>query len=820
MAIISPEFEENEELEFVDRVSDLKDLNKFKDEVKSGNGKFVLLEGEAGVGKTELGLKLMKECKEDGFLTFTGRCLYHEGTEPYLPFLDALGEYIEDDKKDSNEEQETFIGMGVGTATRTSDNFSTSGRPMSLIEIGTRDRGDSKNISLSDEREAMFTEFLGLIKDLSEKEPVFLFIDDLQWIDVSSSQLLHFLARKIYDSKVFIVGAYRPEELKTRNEELPLETILDRIKEERLVDILELNRLGFQPVAEMIKNRLGTKDLPESFLLMVYRESEGNPYYVIEILNSMMDEGVIDPYSYTWNPEEELSEISIPSSIQDITHRRIDRLSKAEKNILMYASVIGTEFNFEILEKSIDIDVIELLDIIEGLQSKGLIKEKSNTDEEIYRFNHLQIRTTLYSNMGKSRRRVLNRKIGEAIEEFYEDELSDFYYSLSRHYFEGKIYDKAYEYSMKAAQQAINRYAVETALEHYERAVNSLENSSDIEDVDKKRMDCLKEIGRLSFDINKWDKGEDAYRSLVELSRDLGDKKSKADALRGLAHIKKEGQNFGEANKGYQESLEIYEELDDIVGIADCQRGLGYLRWREGKFDEAVEHYQISIEKGKKAGENNILALTYIEMGNTYAQKGENDLAIRYYMRSIPPLKNQNAFRDLARANNNIGDQYMKKEEWDKAIEYFEKSMDNAKKIGNKRFIGWGYFNQAEALAKKGDLEKATIYSERAEKLMKNMDDVVGLSSIYRVKAIIDRMEKRFEDGIDWIKKSNEMLDGYDIPFSVAENYYELGQIYEEMNRSDKAMEFYHKSKDTFPSDAMQYIDKINANIENLENRS
>ncbi|MFW6038789.1 MAG: tetratricopeptide repeat protein [Candidatus Saliniplasma sp.] len=815
MAVISSELNENEEVHFVNRLNELKELNNFKDEVVEGNGKFVLLKGEAGVGKTRLAERLMEECEEDGLLIFKGRCLYHEGTEPYLPFLDALGDYIESDEE-VEEKKETFIGMGAGTAVASSDSFSTSGRPMSLIEVGTKDRGDTKNISISDEREAMFTEFLELIKGLSERKPIFLFIDDLQWIDVSSSQLLHFLARKVYDSKVFIVGAYRPEELKTREEELPLENILDRIKEERLVDIIDLERLGFQPVADMIKNRLKTKDLPESFLLMVYRESEGNPYYVIEILNSMMDEGVIDPYSYTWDPEEELTDISIPSSIKDITSRRIERLSKAEKDILMYASVIGTEFNFEILESSMDIDVIELLDVIESLQSKGLIQEIEDTEEEIYRFNHLQIRTTLYSNMGKSRKRILNKKIGDAIEEFYKDNLEEYYYSLSRHFYEGKVFDKAYEYSLNAAEQAINRYAVETALEHYERAIESLDKSKNVEDTDKKKMLHLEKIGQLSFDINKWAKGENAYNTLVEIASEMGDRKTEADALRGIAHIKKESQDFREADNIYQKALNIYEELNDLVGIADCQRGLGYLRWREGNFEEAVEHYQTSIEKGKEAGENSILALTYIEMGNTYAQKGENDLALRYYMRSLPPLKSQNAFRDLARANNNIGDQYMKKEEWDKAIEYFQKSMDNAKKIGNKRLIGWGYFNQAEALAKKGDLEKAKVYTERAEKLMENMDDVVGLSSIYRVKGIIDRMEKKYEDAIELVNKSNDLLDGYDIPFSLAENYFEFGRVYEEMDKPEKAIEFYKKAKNTFPPEAMQYIEKIDIRLDSL----
>lgn len=812
MSSIRTETKEKDELKFVNRKNELEELDSFKDQVIKGNGKFVLLRGEAGVGKTKLAEELEEKCKKDGFKTFNGRCLYHEGTEPYLPIVDALGDYI----KGEGEVQEENSYIGMGAAKNMSNRSPTSGSSMGMIGVGTKKVSDTQDISLSDKREAMFTDFLEVIDRLSRENPIFIFIDDLQWIDLSSCQLLHFLARKITESRVFIVGAYRPEELKTRDEELPIETILDRMKEERLVDIFDVERLGFQPVGDMIKDYLKTKDLPESFLLMIYRESEGNPYYVIEILNSMMDEGVIDPYSYNWDPEEELSDISIPASIKDITSRRIERLDKQEKNILMYAAVIGTEFDFELLENAMDVDVIELLDIIEGLQSKGLIEEKEDTSVEVYRFNHLQIRTNIYKNMGKSRKRVLNKKIGDAIEEFYQGELKDHYYALSRHFYAGKVYAKAYEYSEKSAEEALSRFAIETAVEHYKRAFESLEKAKDISDVESKMIHCLKKLGDLCFDVNMWEKGKEAYESLIDISRNINDKKSEADAIRGLAHMDREAQEFEIAEEKYSKALKIYEKLQDEVGIADCMRGLGYLRWREGKFSEAVEHYKTSIEKGKKAGENYVLAQTYIDMGNTYAQKGENDIAIRYYMRSLPPLKNQNAFRDLARANNNIGDQYMKKEEWDKAIEHFQRTIDNARKIGNKRFVGWGRFNQAEALAKKGDLEKAMEYAKRAEEMMESMDDAVGLSSVYRVKGIISRMNQDYDNGLDWLRRSNEVLDGFDIPFNFAENHYELGRIYEDMSDIDKAVEFYEKAKDMFPDDAKQYISKIDSRMEKL----
>ncbi len=788
-------------LKFVNRKQELNTLkNNIKDVLES-KGHLILLKGEAGVGKTIIAEKFAEICGEQDFNVLRGRCLYFESTDPYIPFFEALDEYISGGKEEEDSVNPSVIGS-------TTPQTRAGGIPMGLLGVTSEEENKTIDVSLSDRREMMFDKITGLVKELSDERPVLLFIDDLQWIDGASAQLLHHLIRHIRDSRVLILGAYRPEEL-IGDQDFPLGSVLDRMKEEKLVEEIKVDRLSFKDTSSMVKELLNSEDLPQSFLLTIYRETEGNPYYITEILNSMMEEGIIDPYSYDWNPEETLSDVIVPSSIKDITTRRIERLNKAEKKVLMYASVIGNEFDFRVLENSIKMDVLELLDIIDELENRGLIHEKENMDEEVFRFNHVQIRLTMYSTLGKSRRRVLHNHIGKAIEEIFIDDIDEYIFALSRHYYEGKNYQKAYDYSLKAAEKALNSFAIENAIEHFQNAMESL-NKIELDDPEEKEIELLKQIGNLSFDVGDWDTATSVFNELLEISQNRENRKMESECLRMIAYILREIQEYSEAEKYYEKSLSISNEIGDLVGIADSNKGLGYIHWREGMFEESIEHYETAIEVAEKADEKSTLSLIYLDMGSTYAHRGDNDRAIEYYSKAIPTLVEENSWRELSRAYNNLGDQYMKKEEWDKAIENFDKTIDYAKKIGNKTLIAWGYFNKGEALAREGESKKALIYAKRAESIMRNLHDLVGISSVYRVRGIIERIEGNYEDALNHMWKAIDVIADLDIPFTKAETKYNIGVIYRCIGDIEKAKMYFEDARSTFDNiGAEQYLKKV-----------
>ncbi len=784
----------------IGRREEMKIFNDYIPLVLNKKGAVVLLKGEGGVGKSHLAEAFANKCSDQGFEVLKGRCLYYESTDPYIPFLEAMGDYLKEEKETTRQ-----------------STVPVSSIPMSLVGMGAEIEDESIEVSLSDKRELMFDKVTSAIIEHSKEKPILLFLDDLQWIDEASALLLHHLARHTSDNRVLILGAYRTEELRLEEKDVPLAKILKRMIDEKLVKEMEVNRLSFQNSSKMIKIRLGLEDLPPSFLQMMYRECEGNPYYIVEMLNSMVDEGVIDPYAYKWDPERDLSDIIVPASIKDITRRRIENLSTEEKKVMMYASIIGAEFNFEVLEHSIDMDVIELLDIIDDLKAKGLIQEEDRSEEEVYRFTHVQMRAVIYENMGKSRRRVLHQLVGNAVEEVYQDKPEEHYYSLSRHFFNGKNFSKAYDYSIKAGNKATQSFALESALEYYEKALSSLRSIKDIKNKGEKKEDLLKLIGELSRDISDWDRARKSYEKLLKRAETEDDNLLKAEALRKLGHIYRESQDFQGAKEFFEKALDISKNIKDHNGIADANRGLGYLHWREGKFEDALEHHEEVIEKAEKVDDKLILALTYIDLGNIYAHRGDYDTAIQYYKQSLPVLNEQNAFRELAKAHNNLGDQYMKKEDWNAAIEHLEKCEEKARKIGNKTFIGWSYFNRAEALSYIGEIREAKFYAGRAEKLMRNLNDVIGLSSVYRVRGIINKEEGKLEEALYNFQRALDTIKGLEIPFTYAESRYGMGEIYQIMGDVDRARKTYLEIIDILERiGAEQFLELVEDSLRSL----
>jgi len=790
----------------------LKELEHFKNKVASGEGRFVLLGGETGVGKTRLAEKFLERCKEDGFKIFKSRCLYYESTEPYLPFYEALEGHFK-------EKEEKTFGPGF-----IHPNFSTSSKPAPMSMIGRTDRSNdqTRDISFTDQQEIMFNRVSDLLINLSKKNPLVFFMDDLQWIDKSSAQLMHHLARRIFENRILFFGAYRKDELKYLETELPMRETLSRLREEDTFRLIEVSRLDQPSVSDLVRSYINRGDLPEDFIWTVYRETEGNPFYIVEILDSMLQEGVIEPDSYNWDPEEELSNISVPSSIKDMTNRKIKRLDRDEKNVLYFAALLGNEFNFEILENITRMDVITLLDVIDELMDQGIIDEVEANSDEIYRFDHLQTRTALREDMAKSRKRVSHQKIGNAIEEFYEDEIEDHYYELSMHFYEGKEYEKAYEYSKKAGEKSLKSLDITRAIENFDKALDSLRKCRGVENLEAKEIDLLRRIGELHFDLSEWKTSKDVFEELKTKAEEVGDEKMKALGIRRLGHVHRYMENYDEAEKYFKSSLEILEEMgEEGEGISECHRGLGYIRWREGKLDEAQQHYEKAIQKAKDEGNNKELALNYVDIGNVFAWRGEHNKAMQHYEKALPILEKRDIYDQLARVHNNMGDQHLKKGEYKRAIEEFEKCIDYAEQIGNQQLIAWGSFNAAEALARKGLTDEASERLKVAEDKIEELEEKIGLAGVKRVKGMIKREEGELDEAIELLERAEEVMKDFNVPFTKARDRFELGKAYNEKKEHEKARKTLLEAKEKYKKvgAADKYIKEVEEILEELEER-
>ncbi len=801
---------------FVGRENEVNILNGYLEDLNLNQGRLVFLIGEAGIGKTRLVQEVGKTAMESGIQFLVGRCISQQHADPYLPFIDALGISM---RGSSPGEINGMTDMPMGMAGMGSvDDYDEeeSDLPLGLLPMAREGGTSVTEQDMAGQRDRMFNTIADMIRARAESKPLFIFLDDMQYADTATLQLLFYVARSLKNSKVLLCCAYRPEELGTHQGQAhPLTQMLRRMSQEKLQETVQLNSLSLGEIEDVVKSILVIEEVPSGFLNKLYDESEGNPFFVEEVLKSLMDEGIIKRHAHIWDAGVNLSSIRIPNTIKDVISHRIARMDEKSKKVLRYASVIGTEFQFDVLLRATEMNSEELLDVLDHLIEVEMIHEDTVHDEEGFLFGHKQTRMVIYEAMSKSRIRIMHLKVGNIIEELYRGRLKDVIFSLSRHFTMGKDFVKSHRYSKQAGAAAMESFAFEDATDYFSSALRTLNFLGDDAGIDIKKegMALSFQLGDLEFAMGNPAAAGEHYRTALQNSQALGDKAAEAEAYLYIGHSERLRGNFHISEEMYEKAIAHFETTGNNAGLAGGQRGLGYVHWRKGENDEAVEHYKESISYSMKAGDEHGMGMTYIDLGNVYTYWGDYEKGMEYYNKSILPLEKVKDFNELARAYNNMGDCHIKLKNYQEALDNFEKCKQSAEKIGNKNFIAWGLFNSAEVLAYLGEYDKAENYCVRALQICEELDDRVGMNGIFKNFGIIYRLKKEWDKSIENFNKSIVILEMLDIPYELGITYADLARTYEDMDEIEEALESYRM--------AVELLNSIGSSgeVKELENK-
>ncbi|HEQ79151.1 MAG TPA: tetratricopeptide repeat protein, partial [Euryarchaeota archaeon] len=670
----------HEEQVFVNRESELEELERAFNSTKAGRGVTVFLEGEAGVGKTALFDHFSERLGPHGARILRGRCLYKDDVEPYMPFIDAL------EPKKTGPVMRDCLPVGLIGLRMEEEKEESPDIPVGLFNTKDADSRILDSGNVEQERERMFNSVRSSISNLAHSKPVVFFIDDLQWADRASLQLLHYIARHVRQAKVMLVCAFRPEELSLEEGEHGLLDIFRRMNEEKLSTTIRVNRMGRESISAIVQGMLEAEDIPDTFINKVYSESEGNPYFVVEVIKSLCEEGVIDPTSHVWSTMRDIEKLSLPGGLMDIVSRRVAKLDYKTKKILMHASAIGSHFEFKILQRALEMDEEELLDVLDQLIEMHLIIEEPSKDGEVFRFDHVQIRQVVYDGLSRSRARVMHKKIGELIEQECSDRLGEVVYILARHFHAGQIWEKGFKYSLMAGESAQSLFAFDEAQKYYLQSVECLERLGN--DFSGGRNGVMQEkallylrLGELAYGSGRFLGAIEFHKSALELSKKLGDRGLEAEASCRIGLAKSQKGDYKDAEKDLDRALDIFTEENQHLSMALANRGLGYCHWRAGELDDALAHYAAAVESAQDAGDSHLLGTMYIDIGNVHNHRGDFENGLKYYNMAIEELEQVKDYSEIARAYNNIGDVHIQMEKWDTAIEYLDKSVQSAKKI-------------------------------------------------------------------------------------------------------------------------------------------
>lgn len=671
---------------FVSREIELNKLNSFLTEMLNGATQVCFISGEAGTGKSRLieEFIIRLENQYENLIFTKTNCNAQTGiSDPYIIFRNILRILMGENSNLITEKNEQRLAKILKTSGRLLVDIAPDliGTFFTIIpglnilagvaRFTAQEQGwlkvleEKANDKHSGEIEQcqIFLQYTAFLTQLSEKCPLVIIIDDLQWVDEASNALFFHLLRELQNlnCQILFIALYRPSDIQNgRNDKRhPVESTLNEIK--RLYgDVwIDLDQATERDKKSFINALIDSypNQLNEKFRETLVQRTGGNALFTQELLLSMQERGdLIKNTEGYWKESDELNWDKLPAKIEGIIQERIGRLSDDLREILDIACVEGQEFTVEILTKIKKIEEEELIQKLDYqlerrhhlIQEIYEIQLENNTFLSRYSFIHALFQSHLYNCLSQKRRRIIHKEIAEILENFYSNQLELIAVKLAYHYTEAIQNEKAVTYLQLAGEQAVKLEEFNQGRNFFYQALTKISEKNSKISVNYTQLEWW--IGETYSYQGLHSKSESHYRASLKIAKKLGDEKIISQGLISLAqslrkqHKSEEAMTFakealylanktdnqslkaqilwvlgiiyGQMNKNneqlsyYQQALQIANEIDDVVQKMMCLNNIGiYYGGVLGNYPQAIKYQKeaLIIQEGLALGKTNYL---------------------------------------------------------------------------------------------------------------------------------------------------------------------------------------------------------------------
>lgn len=638
-------------------------------------GGLTLIAGEAGIGKTRLIQETLRLLAGQGAQVLRGRCYEFNRALPYQALHEALRPALE------------------------------SAPPPPGNPLAQWLRPDA---AAPADRAALFAAVAAWLRHIPRRIPRrVLFLDDLHWADADTLDLLHYLTRRLSDAPCWLVGAYRPGEALADH---PLTRLKQTLNRDGLLHTQTLAPLSHADVRALTAHLLAAGEAT-ALADYLFRESEGNPFYIVEALATLREQDVLRVGEAGWQLVGDLAApLPLPARVQDVVLQRVARLDETGQYLLNLAAAHGQPFTADLLAAAGECPPEDVAAALTDWETRQLARPAAAG----WDLAHDKIRAALYQAIPAPLRRLLHARLAAALEAHSPDAVA----LLAHHFDLARQAEPAARYLLRAGDQARQSYAQEQALRCYQRGLE-LTRAPDL------RYALLGGLETVYDLAVRREEQRAALTELAELTAAAPPQQQSAVALR-QAHYAEATSDYAGAATAAERAVALAQAAGDAALLAAGYRRWGYALRRQERLPEARALYEQARLAATRAADKGILSDALQGLANVAWQQGEFPAAQAYVEESLALCRELDDRRGEADAYNILGIVWQRQGESAQARDNYMRALELRRAIGDRRAQGLSHNNLGSVACELGDFTAAEAAFTTAVALCQEAHDRWG----------------------------------------------------------------------------------------------
>ncbi|MCA9930655.1 MAG: tetratricopeptide repeat protein [Anaerolineales bacterium] len=580
-----------------------------------------------------------------------------------------------------------------------------------------------QNLEPEQRRDRTFLSLERIFLAAAAMQPLLIVIDDLHWADALSLEFLDRILQLIaidqsQAGKAMWLISSRPAENLNSSLGQHLSLLQQAPHQTIHITALDTNQ------SESLIEKLLDQKLPEDIRQLITQQAQGNPFYVEEVLRSLIEEGALRKNG-KWTVTQDVATITIPPSVQDILAARIDRLPPQDKQITQHAAIIGRIFWQHILNKITAAETVEpTLFLLEMRQLAERMEESLIVEDWEWVFHHGLIQEVAYKSVPKHVRRVIHQQVAAILESQLMEHNLFLLPLIAEHYELGQIADKAILYLGRAGEQAAALFANQEAISYYSRAITLL---MDQETLDQEGLEALYRLlnGRLTVYhlIGQREPQRADLEQLQSLAERLHNDRHQAEVALRYSMYYHATSDYPNAVSAAQKAVAFAEASNDtrrkVEGLNAWASG--YIS--QGTFDQAIQHLLLAQTLAREIADQLNESITLVRLGIVHYYQGKFEQAKDKYEDGLHLARQLNNLQRQAACLTNLMAIYHGMGDMGKALTYGEESLEIAQIMGDRSAEAAILNNLGIIHHALGSYKIAQSYNEKAAVLSKTLQD-------------------------------------------------------------------------------------------------